>query len=760
MSLTWAMGSLTIEPSRKSSLRRLGYLYSQHYNSGKAVFAAGSQYVFGNAGLETLALDPGLVRTWEHVGRAVSHSPLALLRAYCHTKHRCHVALTDCRNRTYGIREEYRVTGALLVALDERMRSLGVASQALTVPNVSSTRSSSASISSPHHRFPFFCHETGLMLDWLRWNINKFCLGFEMVYSLQPRTLVHWEHTRVMMMFLRCLLYTYGGQGAHPRRCNGLWLDRRVRPPAEGSDQERVDEGLGMEQALHAYGYAWLPEHKVDWASMMFRPPHRAHMVFNTPHLLTAYHRRYRELARVHSDFVIFHDVFTRMYALREDFPRSALLLQLLVDLCLQAFRKDVFEALERSRPAQPFDPRQLELALAGQVPLTIPGFRRIFRHLPPQSEFQFVQSRGARIQHIDVLFACLWGWEGDGNNGDWKRQHWENKPYRVLTRQCFESIAHVYGLRQAREWRATLRHTFIRTHWVLPYPSDRSFWSRSSGSHGRNKLQTWLSSHPGIASFYGSSPDKIGDQPPPAGPRRVIIQPQEVPALPVCGWQRSEQPMPLDIALPGIPADLDEYLAAFPEVVDTESPSAIPFPMIGVMDGPINRHVLAEAPERRELRHYLTRNNTAINHIHDDPRWLRKHLQHYLHALAAADLQQASNLTVPRTKREDIALSRPSIPVRFPEVLEEDSDEESLKYKQQRAIRKHRIHKAKLQDVQRLVNSFYKEKERALHLREKSMSHGLWNEEVIPEYRIMRAHQRQVCSLLTRISKQVLEEV
>ncbi|KAB8226785.1 uncharacterized protein BDW43DRAFT_317576, partial [Aspergillus alliaceus] len=321
--------------------------------------------------------------------------------------------------------------------------------------------------------------------------------------------------------------------------------------------------------------------------------------------------------------------------------------------------------------------------------------------------------------------------------------------------------IAHVYGLRQAREWRVTLRHTFIRTHWVLPYPSDRSFWSRSSGTPGRNKLQTWLSGHPGIASFYRDTPDKISDRTPPAGPQRVVISPQEVPALPVSGWQRSEQPMPLDVALPGIPTDLDEYLAALPEPVDTESTAAIPFPVIGVMDGPIHRHVLAEAPERKELRHYLTRNNTTINHIHNDPRWLRKHLQHYLQALAAAELQQASYLTVPRLKRADIAHSKPpSSPNRLPEVLEEDSDEESLKYKQQRAVRKHRIHKAKLQDVQRLVNSFYKEKEHMLQLREKSMSHGPWDEEVVPEYRIMRARQRQVCSLLTRISKQVLEEV
>ncbi|KAE8383983.1 hypothetical protein BDV23DRAFT_192391 [Aspergillus alliaceus] len=578
--LTWAIGSLTMEPSRKSSLRRLGYLYSQYYNSGKAIFTAGSQYVFRNSGLETLALNPGLVQTWEYIGHAVSHSPLALLRVYCHTKHRCHVILTDCCNCMYGIRKEYRITGTLLVALNKHMQSLGITSQVLT---------------------------TGLILDWLCWNINKFCLGFKMVYSLQPRTLVHWEHIRVIMMFLQCLLYIYSGQGAHPRRCNGLWLDHRVQPLVEGSDQERVDEGLDMEQVLYFYRYVWLPEHKIDWASMMFRLPYRAHMVFNTPYLLTAYHSQYCEL----------------------DFSCSALLLQLLVDLCLQVFRKDVFKALDR----------------------------------------------GARIQHINVLFACLWGWEGDRNNDNWKCQYWENKPYRVLACQCFKSIAHVYGLQQAREWQ--------------------------------------LSGYSRVASFYRNLLDKISNHTLPAGPQRVVIQLQEMPALPVSGWQRSEQPMPLNIILSGILTDLDEYLAVLPESVNTESTLAIPFPMISVIDRPIHHHVLAEAPEQKKL---------------------------------PAELQQVSYLTVPRLKRADIAHSRlSSSSIRFPE---------------QRAVRKHRIHKAKLQDMQHLVNSFYKEKEHILQLCKKSISHGLWDKDIIPEYQIMYIHQQQVCFLLTQISKQVLEEV
>nr|KMM66544.1 hypothetical protein CPAG_02882 [Coccidioides posadasii RMSCC 3488] len=112
------LGSMMLEPHWCSLLRRRGLLYCQFYNTVKEVFAAGQHSLFANENLDMLALDPGLVRTWQHIGKAISHSPLALLRAYIHTKWRCHVAISDCRQWSYGTREEYRVTAAVLQAMD------------------------------------------------------------------------------------------------------------------------------------------------------------------------------------------------------------------------------------------------------------------------------------------------------------------------------------------------------------------------------------------------------------------------------------------------------------------------------------------------------------------------------------------------------------------------------------------------------------------------------------------------------------------
>lgn len=265
------------------------------------IFVAGNHYPFTHQGLDTLALDPGMVRSWQHVGGAISHSPLMVLRAYLHTKIRCYAALEGCRFRSYGTREEYRVTGAVFQAMDAIWRAQGAADVPLVMPDTSQA---------------FFVYPTSVMMDWWPWNINKLCLGVEVTYSIQPRNFVHWEHSRVMMMFFRCLSCTYGGQGAHLRRSVGLWTDRRTRRPrdgsddSDGSDTERVQEGMALGVHLNRTGYAWMAD-KIDWAAMIFLPTHRPHLMFNTPSLQSAHHARYWQIIRAREDFILFHDIFS-----------------------------------------------------------------------------------------------------------------------------------------------------------------------------------------------------------------------------------------------------------------------------------------------------------------------------------------------------------------------------------------------------------------------------------------------------------------
>ncbi|KAH6974817.1 hypothetical protein EDB80DRAFT_595282, partial [Ilyonectria destructans] len=207
-------GSLTIETGKRSSRRLAGLLYSQFYPSVKEVFAAGNVYPFTNTAIETLALDKKLRKTWELVGGGLSYQPAALIKAYLYTKLRCHYALLGSMQKSFGIREEHRVSKELFHAIDSRMRSRELHNMRLVVPTNDSS--------------PYYSFTTDTLLRWLRWNINKFCVGFEMVYSFQDPHFVTWEHTRIMLMFLRCLQFSYSG--GLIQKVGGCWQDIRQRP--------------------------------------------------------------------------------------------------------------------------------------------------------------------------------------------------------------------------------------------------------------------------------------------------------------------------------------------------------------------------------------------------------------------------------------------------------------------------------------------------------------------------------------------------
>lgn len=703
LSLTQDLGSLTIEPHSKlnSALRRNGLLYIQLYNTSKEIFAAGKTYPFANPALDTLALDAGLVKSWQHLGRAISHSPASILRAYIHTKVRCHAALYSCRNNSYGTREEYRVQGTLLQAVHREMttRLCQHDYPRLGHPQIQSNTP-----------YPFFIHATAQLLDWIRWNINRLCIGFEMVYTLQPHTVVHWEHTRVMMMFLRCLTSTYGGGGHHLRRSHGLWLDRRVLPPADGGDVERIQEGMGIGKALDQYGYGWFLD-KLDFHTMIFQAAHRPYMVFNTPTLLSQYHARYRSLITVQRDYIFIHDIFTHLAQSRESPVRAASLLDLLVDVCLRAFRQEVFRTLEQARLKQPLSHRGSREALQGLVPLSAAGFRRVLRQAPLHTEFQYVTSQKTQVNHIAVLFSWLWGWAGDGNNGDWVRKGWEHKTYRLVFRQCFEVITQIFGLQQAREWRATLQYRFIRTNWIIPYPSKSAFWSRTTGVRGQvgqiqNKLQTWASEHPWVSQYYRDHP--------PVGHNIPV---EDFNQLPISGWQRARVPMELSLTLPVIPHDPSvSFTTVSTAAANGPTPTVhLPLPVIKVIPGPTTEGILAYDLYNRFFTRHL-RSQPYEDHINQD--WLLEHLPRISKQMSCQYQANTRSLRLQDSASSVIdteSVSLTLIPSIVPLHLEEDSDTENLRARRRKAQQRHqtlfdydkwiRRHQEKFKRYQKLFN-------------------------------------------------------
>ena len=87
---------------------------------------------------------------------------------------------------------------------------------------------------------------------------------------------------------------------------------------------------------------------------MTFRLEHRRTIVVKTPSLQSAYPDRYWTVVVSKADFILFHNVFSKLIENQlTNWPLASLLLDLLLDLCLRAFRETVFEVIASRRRAR-----------------------------------------------------------------------------------------------------------------------------------------------------------------------------------------------------------------------------------------------------------------------------------------------------------------------------------------------------------------------------------------------------------------------
>jgi hypothetical protein len=542
--------SMGVEPCANSRLRAGGLLYSQFYGSVKEVFAAGNQYPFTNTAIETLALDPQLRKTWQHVGAGLSHDPVALIKAYLYAKARCHHGIQGSAQKSFGVREEHRVSAALFYAIDRRFGTLNLRQQ---------------KFASAGDEVPYFTHPTATVLSWYRWNINKFCVGFEMVYSLSGRQWVTWEHTRIMLMFLRCLRLSYGhGQ---LQESAGCWRDVRYTANSDAPDGLRRMEGLGFEVTMSQYGYPWFLE-KVDWETMTFRAPHGQYMLFNNPSMQQAYHARYGQIRDVRDDFIQVNKIQQLMQQFDEIPACLGYLEDVLLQICLCAFRKDVFQQIKPLLKKE-----HVEEALAGEVFLCWPSVNRVLQ--PRHRPVHLVTGKRLTVQSIDVLFAWLWGWRED----HFQRKHWSEKPYRLLYRRSCETIRLLRGKGHAREWKQKLKSSFIRSNWLLPYPQGDRFMKRQAGTQ---QVCWWSTYHAGVHAYYRNQEER--------GILRQPFSSSHINHYPLDGWKLSPDPaqyMPYEVEPEHDLSDLSEvevYERVLQLAADTQLMPGAPNP-IGEVD-------------------------------------------------------------------------------------------------------------------------------------------------------------------------------
>jgi hypothetical protein len=452
-------GGLTSLVPHRSKQYKGGLIYSQYYNSVKEISDAQQLHPFEHDGLEELALDPQIRQGARHVAGG-RHSDVKVLEAaYCASKNRSQTALTSSRKKSFGIREEYRISWPLFQGLLNRLQQEVETS---AVDDLLIVLDDCPSYS--------WAIRTDTYVRFLWRSVNKFATGFEVIRAQANHELVTWEETKMMAMFLRCLRFVFGGHQLW--RESGLWWSRRERSLESDDGGERgglrVWYGLGFCNTLPRYGYCWF-EPRIDWNRLIFKSDITDNILFGNRILQRQYLRRG---GSVRDFFAATHRLELALRWVTEYHninPIRNRLITWIVHLCLQQFRVDVLTTVkaeireeyqdESLQDPKPFCFAYLDEIMTDGVHL-VSGNKTMFKDPGDLVMFLFNHNDG-RI-----------------------RSHWDDRPFRKLYRRAYTALQLVHG-------GLMLQHVLARRlplylymyHWVLPYPCPESFMQTTKQS-------------------------------------------------------------------------------------------------------------------------------------------------------------------------------------------------------------------------------------------------------------------------------------
>ncbi|KAF2175411.1 hypothetical protein K469DRAFT_610840 [Zopfia rhizophila CBS 207.26] len=324
--------TLFAPPHGKESTDAL--IYSQFYGLVKTPFDTSKVYIFDNESLENLALDPGYIRSLQQEGGGITFSKAVCEFAYLHSKKRAHANLIDNQWKSYGIREEHRISLTMMEEIREQWRQWDLYDD--SIDDINST-------------LPYYIVPTQELLSFLYGQINKYCFLFEHILAHTAMT-YSLPETMVMVIALRALRFCYGGSLI--QRESLLYKNRWEQTHGQ---KIMVKEGLGMRETIERCGFGWfLP--KFNWTTWRLAPPHGDNILVGNLLMHKEYKRRWRAVKDLRDVYVRFNQAesWYDRYNVHHNLGLLGKWLEYLHVLNLEQFDTDVWKAMLKANKRYP----------------------------------------------------------------------------------------------------------------------------------------------------------------------------------------------------------------------------------------------------------------------------------------------------------------------------------------------------------------------------------------------------------------------
>ncbi|OBT54137.1 hypothetical protein VE04_06765, partial [Pseudogymnoascus sp. 24MN13] len=264
---------LTMFAAPQGTEARDGLIYSQFYGLIKTPFDSIKVYIFDNDSVENLALDPGYIRSLQQEGSGITFSKGVCAFSYMHSKTRAHANLVDNQWKSYGTREEHRISITMMEEIYQQP-------------------------------LPYYIVPTSELLNFLYVQINKYCFLFEHILAHTAKT-YSLPETVVMVVALRALRFCYGSSLL--RRESLLYKDRWE---VKRRQKVIVKEGLRMRESMERCGLGWfLP--KFNWSTWRLAAPHGENVLVGNLLMHEEYKRRWRAVKDLRNVFIRFNQAET-----------------------------------------------------------------------------------------------------------------------------------------------------------------------------------------------------------------------------------------------------------------------------------------------------------------------------------------------------------------------------------------------------------------------------------------------------------------
>lgn len=248
---TWCftkdVGGLTITGRAKSLIRKGGLIYSQFYMMNKLQFDATKRFPWDDKDdtMAWMAVDSNYREALRAIVGAKAMDPESCRTSYNHCGRRFMLGVRTNDSRSWGAREEHRITLALLMMISTELRSRG-----------------NPEIRSIDSRRQFYVIETGLVNSFTEHITLPLARWYQEVLGKSKEGMLGEDRQKMAVMLSLMVKLSYSNSLLE--RYPLIWSKKSNN----GAVQSEL--GLGLKQTIEDYGFGWLKKDMFDWKANNF----------------------------------------------------------------------------------------------------------------------------------------------------------------------------------------------------------------------------------------------------------------------------------------------------------------------------------------------------------------------------------------------------------------------------------------------------------------------------------------------------------